>query len=58
LPSQQKAKASYIIITAGTYNAVVLVRLTGINRDSDELHLPAETAQSTSLPCVSDAITT
>ena len=26
---------------AGTYDAVVLLRLTGINLDSDELHLPA-----------------
>ena len=44
--------------SAGTYNAVNLLRLTGINRDTDELHLPAETAQSTHLACVSDAIAT
>jgi hypothetical protein len=41
-----------------TYKAVLLLRLTGINRDTDELHLPAETAQSTGLDCVSDAIAT
>lgn len=44
--------------SAGTYNPVVLLRLTGINRDTDELHLPAETAQSTGLSCVSDSIAT
>jgi len=42
--------------SAGTYNAIVLLRLTGINRDTDELHLPEETAKSTGLACVSDAI--
>jgi hypothetical protein len=44
--------------SAGTYNAVTLLRLTGINRTSEELRLPAETAQSTGLACVTDAITT
>jgi hypothetical protein len=44
--------------SAGTYNAVTLLRLTGINRTTDELRLPEETAQSTGLACVSDAITT
>jgi hypothetical protein len=44
--------------SVGTYSDLVLLRLTGINRDTDELHLPAETAQSTGLACVSDAITT
>jgi hypothetical protein len=44
--------------SAGTYDAVNLLRLTGINRTTDELRLPAETQQSTGLPCVSDAITT
>jgi Beta-galactosidase len=44
--------------SAGTYNAVKLLRLTGINRDTDELHLPEETAKSTGLACVSDAIAT
>lgn len=44
--------------TAGTYDAVTLVRITGINRTTEELRLPAETAQSTGLACVSDAIAT
>jgi len=44
--------------SAGTYNAVTLLRLTGINRATEELRLPAETAQSTGLACVSNAITT
>jgi hypothetical protein len=43
---------------AGSYGAVTLLRLTGINRTTDELRLPAETAQSTGLACVSDAIAT
>ncbi len=42
----------------GTYNAITLVRLTGINRTTEELRLPAETAQSTNLLCVSDSIAT
>jgi len=44
--------------SAGTYSAVTLVRLTGINRGSEEMRLPAETAQSTGLACVTDAIAT
>ena len=44
--------------SAGTYGNVVLLRLTGINRNSDELHLPAQTAQSTGSPCVSDSVST
>ena len=44
--------------SAGTYNAVTSLRLTGINRTSDELRLPEETAQTTGLSCVSDAIAT
>jgi len=44
--------------SAGTYNAVTLVRLTGINRTTEELRLPAETAQSTGLACVTDAVST
>jgi hypothetical protein len=44
--------------TAGTYSAVTLVRLTGINRTTEELRLPAETAQSTGLACVTNAIVT
>ena len=41
--------------TAGTYSHLTLLRLTGINRTTDELRLPAETAQSTGLDCVSNA---
>jgi glycosyl hydrolase family 42 (putative beta-galactosidase) len=44
--------------SAGTYGAVTLLRLTGINRTTDELRLPAETPQATGLPCVSDAVAT
>ncbi len=44
--------------TTGTYATVKIVRLTGINRDTDELHLPNETSESTGLSCVSDAIAT
>jgi hypothetical protein len=44
--------------SVGTYTAVTLLRLTGINRTTDELRLPAETAQSTGLACVSDATMT
>ena len=44
----------------GTYSNLTLLRLTGINRTSDELRLPAETPftnkiNGTGLPCVSDA---
>ncbi|HXA17617.1 MAG TPA: beta-galactosidase [Thermoanaerobaculia bacterium] len=42
----------------GTYSAVTLLRLTGVNRTTDELRLPAETPQSTGLACVSDAVST
>jgi hypothetical protein len=41
----------------GTYDAVTLVRLTGINRTTEEMRLPAETPQSTGLACVTDAVT-
>jgi len=44
--------------TDGTYSAVTLLRLTGVNRTTDELRLPAETPQSTGLACVSNAVTT
>lgn len=40
----------------GAYNSVALLRLSGINRTTDELRLPAETPQSTGLACVSDAV--
>ncbi len=42
---------------AGTYNAVTLVKLTGVNRTTEEFRLPSESAQSTGLACVSDAPT-
>jgi len=32
---------------AGTYNAITLVRLTGMNRTTEELRIPADTPQST-----------
>lgn len=38
------------------YDSITLLRLTGINRTTDEFRLPAETPQSTGLPCVTDAI--
>ena len=46
--------------SAGTYSNVTLLRLTGINRTSDELRLPAETPDTnvytgTGLECVSNA---
>jgi uncharacterized protein (TIGR03437 family) len=44
--------------SAGTYSAITLVRLTGINRTTEEFRLPAETAASTSLACVSNATAT
>ena len=44
--------------SANTYDVIALVRITGINRTTEELRLPAETAQSTGLACVSDSITT
>jgi hypothetical protein len=43
------------LATNGNYSAVKLLRLTGINRNSDELHLPAQTTNSTGLECVSNA---
>jgi Beta-galactosidase len=41
--------------TTGAYSNLTLLRLTGINRTTDELRLPAETAQTTHLDCVSNA---
>ena len=43
---------------SGTYSAITAVNLTGINYDSGELHLASQTAQSSGLACVSDAIAT
>ena len=42
--------------STGTYSAVTLLRLTGINQATEELRLPVETAQSTGLACVADSI--
>jgi hypothetical protein len=39
-----------------TYSAVTLLRMTGVNRTTDEFRLPAETPQNTGLACVSDAV--
>jgi len=39
--------------STGAYDDVVLLRLTGINKDSDELHLPAQSSGSS---CVTDAV--
>ena len=44
--------------TNNTYSAVTLVRITGINRTTEEMRLPVETPQSTGLPCVTNALTT
>ncbi len=44
--------------SVGSYNAISLVRLTGINRTTEELRLPAETAASTGLACVSNSVAT
>ncbi len=52
------AAVSAHLKSAGTYNAITLVRLTGINRTTEELRLPAETAATTGLACVSDSLTT
>ena len=42
--------------SAGTYNALTLLRLTGINEMTEELRLPVETPQSTGLSCVTNSI--
>ncbi len=39
-----------------TYDAVVLLRLTGINKDSDELHLPEK--QNSNAPCSKNSVDT
>jgi uncharacterized protein (TIGR03437 family) len=44
--------------STGAYNSITLLRLTGINRTTEELRLPAETAASTGLACVSNSIVT
>ena len=50
------AEVSAHLKSTGTYQSITALRLTGINRTSDELRLPAETSQSTGLSCVSDAV--
>jgi hypothetical protein len=42
--------------STGAYDAVVLLRLTGIDKDSDELHLPA--LSSMKPPCASNSVAT
>ena len=44
--------------STGVYNDISIINLTGINYDSGELHLASQTAQSSGLSCVSDAIAT
>jgi hypothetical protein len=44
--------------STGAYSSITLLRLTGINRTTEELRLPAETAASTGLACVSNSIAT
>ena len=39
--------------SAGTYDDITLLRLTGINSDSDELHLPSKSA---SIACATDGL--
>jgi hypothetical protein len=51
------AVAAHLKSTGG-YSALVNIRLTGINYDSGELHLASQTAQSSGLSCVTDAIAT
>ncbi len=42
--------------TTGALKDVTAVKLTGVNTDTDEVRLPAETPQETGNPCVTDAI--
>ena len=49
------AAVSAHLKSAGTYNEITLLRLTGIDRDSDELHLPARSA---SAACATDGVAT
>ncbi len=44
--------------STGAYGSITLLRLTGVNRTTEELRLPAETAASTGLACVSNSIAT
>ena len=47
------AAVSAHLKSTGTYKTITLLRLTGINKDSDELHLPAESAK---VACATDAL--
>ena len=40
----------------GRYGTVTILRLTGINKDSDEFHLPSETPDSASGSCVTNSV--
>jgi hypothetical protein len=51
------AAVSAHLKSTGRYDNVVLLRLTGINKDSDELHLPSESPDP-AVPCRSDNIAT
>ncbi|HEX7587611.1 MAG TPA: hypothetical protein VF478_04785, partial [Anaerolineae bacterium] len=48
------AAVSAHLKSAGTYDAVALLRLTGINKDTGELHLPSDRQTTT---CDNDAVT-
>jgi hypothetical protein len=49
---------STLVNNESEYDAIKILRLTGINRTTEELRLPAETRDSTGLTCVSNAIKT
>lgn len=49
------AAVSAHLKSTGRYDNVVLLRLTGVNKDSDELHLPSESADP-NVPCRSDNV--
>ena len=51
------AAVSAHLKSTGRYDNVVLLRLTGINKDSDELHLPSESADP-AVQCRSDNVAT
>jgi uncharacterized protein (TIGR03437 family) len=56
--SAMLAALSAHLHSAGEYNAIAMVRITGINRTTEELRLPAETAASTGQACVTNAVAT
>jgi hypothetical protein len=49
---------STIVKGVSEYDAVVLLRLTGIDRNSDELHLPAQTPRQQGTDCTKGTIAT